>query len=64
MGDHGVRKVDYELGRFTTCDPLWEKYYAWSPYQYSMNNPVSLADYDGKEFRLVNATEQDKMYFN
>ncbi len=47
LGDHGVRKVDYELGRFTTIDPLWEKYYAWSPYQYSMNNPVSLADWNG-----------------
>lgn len=53
LGDHGVRKVDYGLGRFTTIDPLWEKYYAWSPYQYSMNNPVSLADWNGKDFGFV-----------
>ncbi len=42
-----MRKVDYGLGRFTTCDPLWEKYYAWSPYQYSLNNPVSFFDENG-----------------
>jgi len=53
LGDHGVRKVDYELGRFTTIDPLWEKYYAWSPYQYSMNNPISLADWNGKDSYLL-----------
>ncbi len=48
-----MRKVDYELGRFTTIDPLWEKYYAWSPYQYSMNNPVSLMDENGKFVGVV-----------
>ncbi len=53
LGDHGVRKVDYGLGRFTTIDPLWEKYYAWSPYQYSMNNPVSFLDWNGKDFGFV-----------
>ncbi len=26
---------------------VWEKYYAWSPYQYSMNNPI------GYIFRLT-----------
>ncbi len=44
-GDNVVRKIDYGLGWFTTIDPLWEEYYALSPYHYSMNNPVSLADY-------------------
>ena len=44
LGDHGVRKYDYDLGRFTSIDPLWEKYYEWTPYHYSRNNPLSLKD--------------------
>ena len=30
LGDHGVRKYDYEIGRFTSVDPLWEKYTGWT----------------------------------
>ena len=40
LGDHGVRKYEYETGRFISIDPLWGKYYGWTPYQYSMNSPV------------------------
>ncbi|HRP03208.1 MAG TPA: RHS repeat-associated core domain-containing protein [Candidatus Kapabacteria bacterium] len=43
----GVRKYDYEIGRFTSVDPLWEKYTGWTGYQYSGNNPVNLVDRDG-----------------
>ena len=46
LGDHGVRKYDYN--RFNSIDPLWEKYYGWSPYQYCMNNPIWAKDWDGK----------------
>jgi RHS repeat-associated protein len=49
LGDHGVRKYDYETGRFNSIDPLFEKYYGWSPYQYSMNNPIWAKDWNGKE---------------
>ena len=55
LGDHGVRKMDYDQGRFTTIDPLWETYYAWSPYQYSMNNPISLVDENGKVVGMLAA---------
>ncbi len=27
LGDHGVRKYDYETGWFNSINPLWEKYY-------------------------------------
>ncbi len=47
LADHGVRKYDYELGRFTSPDPLWEKYYAWTPYHYCGNNPMILKDDNG-----------------
>ncbi|TAL68812.1 MAG: hypothetical protein EPN82_09065 [Bacteroidetes bacterium] len=33
-GDFGVRKYDDEIGRFTSIDLLFEKYYGWTPYQY------------------------------
>ncbi len=37
LGDHGVRKYDYETGRFNSVDPLFEKYYGWTPYQFAGN---------------------------
>jgi RHS repeat-associated protein len=40
LADHGVRKYEDYTGRFTTPEPLWEKYYSLSPYVYSMNNPI------------------------
>ncbi|HRP03206.1 MAG TPA: RHS repeat-associated core domain-containing protein [Candidatus Kapabacteria bacterium] len=63
FGDHtstllsagGVRKYDYEIGRFTSVDPLWEKYIGWTGYQYSGNNPVNYLDRDGMKI-FENAT--------
>ncbi|SKB90493.1 RHS repeat-associated core domain-containing protein [Macellibacteroides fermentans] len=40
------------LGRFTTLDPLAEKYYSVSPYVYCANNPVKFIDPDGREIRI------------
>jgi RHS repeat-associated protein len=48
LGDFGVRKYDNEIGRFTSIDPLWEKYYSWTPYHYCSNNPVMGSDPGGK----------------
>jgi RHS repeat-associated protein len=48
LGDFGVRKYDDFAGRFFQIDPLWEKYYGWTPYQYSANNPVSFLDPGGE----------------
>jgi len=50
LGDFGARKYDFLSGRFTSIDPLWEKYYEWTPYQYSGNNPVINLDPTGLEF--------------
>ncbi len=47
LTDHGVRKYDYNLGQFTSIDPLWEKYYGWTPYHYCGNNPVMAVDPSG-----------------
>jgi len=44
LGDFGARKYYFLSDRFTSVDPLWEKYYEWSPYQYAENNPVKFID--------------------
>lgn len=49
LGDHGVRKYDSDLGRFLCPDAMWEKYISYTPYQYSLNNPISNIDWDGKD---------------
>ena len=47
--DYGARHYDAALGRFTTMDPLAEKYYGVSPYAYCGNNPVRYVDPDGRK---------------
>ena len=51
MYDFSARMYDPSIGRFTTMDPLCEKYYSVSPYAYCNNNPVNLVDPEGKDFR-------------
>lgn len=47
--DFGARYLDPLPGRFTTLDPMAEKYYGFSPYAYCTGNPVNLVDPDGKK---------------
>lgn len=47
--DFGARLYDPAVGRWTTMDPLCEKYYSVSPYAYCHNNPVNRIDPDGKD---------------
>ncbi len=53
LSDLTVRKYDYETGRFNSIDPLFEKYYGWSPYQYSMNNPIWAKDWNGEIIETI-----------
>ena len=48
--DYGARMYDPVLGRFTTVDPMAEKYYGISPYTYCGNNPILFIDEFGLEF--------------
>lgn len=47
--DYSARYYEPAIGRFTTVDPLAEKYYSISPYAYVDNNPLKYIDPTGKE---------------
>ena len=46
--DYGARMYDSNIGRWMVQDPLSEKYYAYSQYSFSGNNPILNIDSDGK----------------
>ncbi len=50
--DYGARGMFPSIMRFTTMDPLAEKYYSISPYAYCLNNPVRFIDPDGRDPRI------------
>ena len=50
LTDYGARLYDSLLPRWTTQDPLAEKYYSYSPYVFCNNNPVNFVDPDGMDW--------------
>ena len=57
--DYGARGMYPALMRFTTPDPLAEKYYSISPYAYCGDNPINAVDPDGRKVLFVNGHYQD-----
>lgn len=45
--DYGGREYDVQVGRFMRNDPLSEKFYEMSTYQYAANNPIRNIDFLG-----------------
>ena len=45
---YGARYYDPKISLWLSTDPLAEKFPAWSPYNYTMNNPINLIDPDGR----------------
>jgi RHS repeat-associated protein len=67
---HGLNWYDYSARhkddwRFTTVDPLAEKYYSISPYAYCGNNPIKFIDKDGKAYDFppigINPSDYQRM---
>ena len=44
---YGARYYDPVLGRFTSRDQLAQKYPSWSPYAYTIDNPLKYIDQNG-----------------
>ena len=47
--DYGARSYDAAVGRWFVVDPLAEKYYGMTAYNYTMGNPVMFVDLNGME---------------
>ena len=45
--DYDARQMEAVSGRFTSIDPMAEKYYSWSPYSYCLGNPIKFVDPTG-----------------
>jgi RHS repeat-associated protein len=54
----GARSYDLALGRWTSMDPLAEKYYSVSPYVYCNNNPLYYIDPRGDTVKTAGTAEQ------
>jgi len=42
-----ARYYDPKMSVFLSVDPMFEKYPSWSPYNYTLNNPINLVDPTG-----------------
>ena len=47
--DFGARMYNPAIARWTTADPMSEKYYGISPYVYCLGNPISIIDPNGMD---------------
>ena len=47
--DYGARSYDAAVGRWFVVDPLAEKYYGMTAYNYTMGNPIMFVDLNGME---------------
>jgi uncharacterized protein RhaS with RHS repeats len=54
----GARYYDSRIGRWTTPDPLADKYPGWSLYNYCLNNPLKFIDLKGLAVAAANFSDE------
>ncbi len=58
----GARYYMPALGRWTSVDPLAEKYAEWNPYNYTLDNPVASIDRHGLESVLLEGADAQNFF--
>ena len=62
--DYGARMYDNTIGRWFNTDPLAEKYYSYSPFNYCINNPLILIDPIGEDVYFIFYSLSDSRFFD
>ena len=60
--DFGARMYDPATARWTSIDPMAEKYYGMSPYIYCANSPINLVDTKGMDWYSITESNGKVMF--